>query len=92
VTDKAWDISFGLHYYGMDPRDFNFGLGPDAFPPIIDPTFLSPGDPGYPESTDNFSVLGIVVEGESRAYRQSTLRFNEVANDTFGNLAVAATY
>ena len=44
--------------------------------------------------TDNELVLGVVVEGEARAYpiNQLTGPSREIINDTLGNRAIAATW
>jgi len=89
---REWDISDGVHLYGLDPDSFNFGLGVDAFPPIMFPDILKPGDSGYPTANLTYGVLGVTIDGQSRAYRKSTLRGNEVVNDTIGEYNVAATY
>ena len=91
-TGRQWDISDGVHLYGLEPDSFNFGLGVDAFPPIMFPEILNPGDSGYPSSELTYGVLGVDIYGHSRAYRKSTLLGNEVVNDTIGEYNVAATY
>ncbi len=89
---REWDISDGVHLYGLEADSFNFGLGVDAFPPIMFPDILKPGDSGYPTANLTYGVLGVTIDGQSRAYRKSTLRGNEVVNDTIGEYNVAATY
>ncbi len=92
-TGKEWDVSMGVHLYGMNPEYFNFGVGPDAFPPIWFPDFLLPGDSGYPAPDSTFGVLGVIIDQESRAYRKRWLSGHEVANDIFfDSVAVMATY
>jgi len=91
-TLKPWDISYGVHYYGMDPDSFNFGLGPYHFPPVINPEFLSPGDDGYPSPGSTFPVLGLVLNGETRAYSLLAIISNEVVDDQIDSVHIAATY
>ena len=81
-----------LHLYGLDPDSFNFGLGIDAFPPIMFPRILIPGDSGYPAPHIHYEVLGVWIDGRHRAYNKSTLLGKEVVNDTIGEYNVAATY
>lgn len=91
-TGKKWDVTHAVQEYGMDPDNFNFGLGPDAIPPIVNPVFLVPGDAGYPSPSRTFQVVGVTVSGESRAYPVSVLTGHEVVNDRFGSTYVAVTY
>lgn len=90
-TGKSWDITYANQNYGMNPNQFQYGLGPYAIRPLNNPRFLSPGEPGYPKNTDTFVVLGVSINGESRAYPMSVMGRREVVNDQFGDLAVAVT-
>ncbi|UCD94895.1 MAG: DUF3179 domain-containing protein, partial [Candidatus Zixiibacteriota bacterium] len=92
MTGKEWDISYGVHFYGVDPDNFNFGLGPYAFPPFLDPEFLSPGDTGYPDPNQVIGILGTTINEESRAYPLNELIGHEVVDDRFDSTYVAATY
>jgi hypothetical protein len=95
ITDRngmTWDVTHGVHYYGMNPDNFNYGLGTDAIPPILNPQFLSPGDAGYPAPSETFEVLGVTIEGESRAYPLQTLLSHEVADDIIGTSRIAPAY
>jgi len=91
-TGKKWDITHAVKEYGMDRDKFNYGLGPNAIPPILNPQFLAPGDDGYPPSSQTFRVVGTTVSGESRAYRVSDLSCREVVDDQFGATPVVVTY
>jgi len=91
-TGKRWDITYAVQELGFTPENFNFGLGPDAIRPIIEPEFLAPGDPGYPHPGSLFLVLGISTEDEARAYRIRVLTSHEVVDETIGDLALAVTY
>jgi len=92
ITGKSWDISYGIHYYGLDLDDFGHGLGPFAIQPILNPQFISPGDPGYPLPTDTNDVLGGLIDGEARAYFLGNLSNREVANDHKDSIYFAAAY
>ncbi|MDH3890088.1 MAG: hypothetical protein OEV49_03310 [candidate division Zixibacteria bacterium] len=92
-TGKPWDISYGVHYYGMDVHDFHGGYGPFSLEPIIDPVFSSPGDGDYPEPDEDFPMLGITLLGESRAYKLKDMLSREIVDDDFfDSIFVAATY
>jgi hypothetical protein len=91
ATGKKWDVTHAQEKYGMVPSQYQYGLGPYAIQPINNPTFLSPGDPGYPKYTDSFMVMGVTLHGESRAYPMIAMGTHEVVNDWFGNVPVAIT-
>lgn len=91
ATGKKWDVTYARQKYNMIPSQFQYGLGPYAIQPINDPSFLSPGDPGYPQNTDTFMVMGVTINGEARAYPMTILGSHEVVNDWFGNIPVAVT-
>jgi hypothetical protein len=91
-TGKLWDITYAVNELQMSADQFNYGLRPDAIPPIIDPQFSLPGDDDYPLDDALFLVLGVTVAGEHRAYRIAQLSSHEVVDDIAGETAFAATY
>ena len=91
-TGKLWDITYAVNELQMSADQFNYGLGPDAILPIIDPQFSLPGDEDYPLDDALFLVLGVTVAGEHRAYRIAQLSSHEVVDDIAGETAFAATY
>ena len=91
-TGKVWDISHAVSRYDFAPEGFQFGLGPFAIQPILDPEFAGPGDADYPDSEDNVEVLGVELEGESRAYPMTVMSRHEVVDDMFGDVPVAVAY
>ncbi|MBD3180573.1 MAG: DUF3179 domain-containing protein [Candidatus Latescibacteria bacterium] len=76
----------------MDKNDFNYGLGPDAIEPVISPDYLSTGDNGYPPDNASERVIGIAINGDTRAYPITPLAHHEVVNDLVGGSHVAVTY
>jgi hypothetical protein len=90
-TGKQWDVTYAQEKYNMNASLFQYGLGPHAIKPINNPSFLSPGQAGYPKNTDTFMVLGVSINGDSRAYPMSVMGRHEVVNDKFGNLYIAVT-
>ncbi len=66
-------------------------LGFDGIPAILDPTFVSAEraedwmDPDEP-------VLGLSINGDSRAYSVRMLSQHEIVNDVVGGLPVAVTW
>ena len=62
----------------------------DGIPSIDNPTFLNAGDVDYLKDKDR--VLGVVVEGDARAYPIRVLNWHEIVNDEISGKAVAVTY
>jgi hypothetical protein len=91
-TGKEWDITHAVNEYGFRPELFDFGLGPFAIRPIQDPKMLSPGDVGYPSSDLSTAVIGVTLNGETRAYPLDVLRRHEIANEQFGINYVSVAY
>ena len=62
-------------------------------PPIVDAPVMTAGEV-KDEVTDNELVLGVVVNGEARAYPINMLTgpSREIINDTLGGTAIAATW
>lgn len=91
-TDKKWDVTHAVNEYGFDLGQFEFGSGPFAIQPILDPKMLNRGDPGYPGQNEEFLVLGVKINDEARAYPLDLLFSHEVADDRFDSLYVAAAF
>ncbi len=91
-TGKEWDVTHAVKKYGMKAEDFQFGLGPFSITPLDHPPMISPGDPGYPGSRENFLVIGVRLNNDIRAYPIGTMLCFEVANETIGQQEVAVAY
>lgn len=92
LTGKRWDVTHAVNQYGFLPEKFEFGLGPDAIPPILEPRMLSPGEEGYPEDSAGFPVMGTEINGESRAYPLTVMSRHEIVDELFGEQHVAVAY
>ncbi len=90
-TGKRWDVGHSSQY-GFKASKYQFGLGPNAIRPIMLPTMLTPGQPGYPHDDDNFRVMGVVLGDLIRAYPIGPMSRHEVANEQFGQAHVAVAY
>ena len=66
-------------------------LEPDGIPAIRVPEFVS-GNEAQDQMSSNEPVLGLIVEGEARAYSLWQLDHHEIVNDYFGDLPVAVTW
>ncbi len=91
-TGKKWDVTHAVEKYHFVPEQFQFGLGPDAIPPILHPKFLRPGDIGYPNPTSPFLTIIYQVGDDIRAYPLFVMRYFEIANESIGSSKVAVGY
>lgn len=91
-TGKQWDITHAVSKYGFDKHKFQFGLGPNAIPPILKPEFIRPGENGYPDQSDGFLMMGVNLEEDARAYPLSIMSSHEVVDDRFEETFVAVAY
>lgn len=82
---------FDITEFRLDPKKLNFGLGREAFHALVDPKFGLPGDPGV-SINDRTRILGVVIDGEAKAYPIHLLRGHEVVNDTVGGRPIFAAY
>ncbi|RME84081.1 MAG: DUF3179 domain-containing protein [Caldilineae bacterium] len=63
----------------------------DAIPAIFEPEFLSAAE-GDAEYGDHEQVLGIEIDGDTRAYSIPFLSSHEIVNDVVGGTPVAVTW
>ncbi len=66
-------------------------LRKDAIPAILEPEFLTIAEADG-QMTEDELVLGISIEGDSRAYSVNMLSRHEIANDVVGGVPVAVTW
>ncbi len=92
VTGKSWEVTHAKEMYGMEPHLFQYGLGPYAIRPILDPEMLSKGERGYPADNDIFLVLGTEIDNDARAYPLEVMSYIEIVDEKFGNTHVAVAY
>lgn len=91
-TGKEWDVTSAVRKYGFEIKRFEFGLGPYAIEPMIEPAMLSPGETGYPTSEGTFLVLGTSINGDTRAYGRFDIVSSEVVDDYIGGVPLAVAY
>ena len=73
----------------VDPRRFRQLLGRDHIVPIYEPLIISPSEtPTTPEEL----VMGVVLNGEARAYPVGQMRSREIANDELGGIPILVTW
>ena len=66
-------------------------LGFDAIPAILDPEFVEVGVADT-EMTPDELVLGLSINGESKAYSVPMLSSHEIVNDVVGGVPLAVTW
>ena len=66
-------------------------LGFDAIPAILDPEFVSVKEADEWMDSDEL-VLGLSINGDSRAYSVPMLSSHEIVNDTVGGRKLAVTW
>ena len=66
-------------------------LGFDAIPAILDPQFVSVDEADDWMEPDEL-VLGLSINGDSRAYSVPMLSSHEIVNDTVGGRKIAVTW
>lgn len=66
------------------------GPAKDGIPALTAPKFVAASAATFLEPTD--SVIGVTLNGDSRAYPLAILDLHEVVNDTVGDTPIAVTY
>jgi len=66
-------------------------LGFDAIPAILDPEFVTVVEANE-QMDDGEQVLGVSINGESRAYSNPMLSRHEIVNDVVGAVPIAVTW
>ncbi len=66
-------------------------LGRDGIPAILDPIFAGRAA-GVAQMDPLERVMGVSINGESRAYPLNLLSRHEIVNDTVGGKAIAVTW
>lgn len=69
---------------------FGGGVVRDGIPALVDPATETAGNAVFIENSAR--VLGVVVDGQARAYPLAIMWFHEVANDILGDSAALVTY
>jgi hypothetical protein len=67
-------------------------LPADAIPSLLQPTMFTLGQPELDYLRDSDRILGVVVDGQPRAYPHRILWHHEIVSDRVGGRDVAATF
>ena len=75
------------------PREYTIRtvLGRDAIPAILNPTFVE-GEEADVQLRPDDLVIGLSINGDTRAYSIAHLSSHEVVNDTAGGVPVVITW
>jgi len=95
ITDRhgdVWEITHAVRRHGMSLPGWENGIGRHTLRPIIEPALSCAGDIDFPDPDNLTVVLGMVIEGEARAYKLGDLNDTEVVDDIIGEAHVAVTY
>ena len=76
----------------LDPDLLIAGLPADAIPALTLPNMVSVGAEGAEYLFDFDRVLGVVVNGEARAYPHNILWYHEIVNDRIGDTWISVTF
>lgn len=87
TADGARHVAYELDH--LREESLSGGVGVDGIPSIDDPRFAPIDESSL---VDDAPVLGVVRDGEAKAYPQHVLVHHEIVNDTLGGDPVAVTY
>ncbi len=85
VTNLCWADTDIL----QEKDEIQYVLPRDAIPAIKNPEYVPAEEAGL---DDNEPVVGITINGESRAYSVYLLNHHEIVNDKIGDTAFAVTW
>jgi len=74
------------------PRNEILSGGPpkDGIPAILNPHMIAAGEASFMDPEDQ--VIGVVINGQARAYPIKILNWHEVVNDTVDGAPIAVTF
>lgn len=67
-------------------------LARNSIPALVEPRMVPIGDPETSYLFDTDRVLGVVINGEARAYPHNILWWHEIVNDRFGTQTIAVSF
>ncbi len=77
----VWVVTVGFDYskHTIDTTKIRGGAGKDDIPSLSAPKFVSAEKANFLFATDK--VLGVVIDGEARAYPVKVMNWHEAVND-----------
>lgn len=88
-AQEGWKTDFSITSINL-ARVLSGGPPRDGIPSIDNPQFKPQADIDF--LVDSEPVIGLVINGEAKAYPLRILTWHEIANDTIGGVPVAVTY
>lgn len=85
---EGWGTDFTR--FAVDFAEIRTVIPRDNIPAIDNPAFVPAGE--ETELTDQEPVIGLVLNGEAKAYPLRVMIWHEIANDTIGGVPVTVTY
>ena len=82
--------SDGAAFDAIEASEIKSILPQDAIPALIKPTYLAASEAS--DINDHEMVIGVVINGDARAYPLSTLSAHEIVDDDIGGQPVAVTW
>ena len=93
-ANNFWELAWpntDFSISNVDPSEImSGGPGRDGIPPIDDPQFAKITE--ISALADTEPVIGLVLNGEERAYPLNILMWHEIVNDEVGGIPVAVTF
>jgi hypothetical protein len=83
----AWD--FSRHSIPIDEIQSG-GPPKDGIPALVNPDYIAAEEASYLQKNDR--VIGVVVNGDVRAYPLKIMSWHELVNDTIGNQPILVSW
>jgi len=94
ANSEFWAQEWPMTDFSKTDVDFqeilSGGVQKDQIPAIDNPQFISVADATHLTSTE--PVIGVVIDGEARAYPLQVLMWHEIVNDQIGDVPIAVTF
>ena len=91
-TGEAFDITNAVLRYFLTASAWEHGLGRDTIRPVVDPTWILPGEPAYPHENSTADIIALASDVEAHSYRVGDISNREVVNDFIGGAHLAVTF
>lgn len=90
AAGESMDDHFNIDRFDLDPNQLHYGIGREAFPALIEPTFVPAERADW--MRPNHRVLLVKIGDETKIYPVDQLIRHEVVNDTVGGIPIFAAY
>lgn len=91
LADELMPNGFDLRGALVPRQEIRMGGPPrDGIPALTNPAFVEPGAEAWLQPDDR--VLGLVIDGDARAFPVAIMNYHEIVNAEVGGVAIAVTY